>query len=117
MIARPEFGQWCVIKAPAYKCIDPMRLDGKFGLPVKTSWRALNPFEKPVRAMFIGWRTVHEGITQKEVEYGEMGEVWAEYTIFERERSFEIWMFVEGPRRNVFRALPNDVCIEGEVSA
>lgn len=92
---RPELGEWCDITAEAHKSKAPWSRRYR-----KIEWIA-RPRREPIRAMYIGWRTVYDG----EAEYisDEEG------TAFKQSQPREVWLFVTSARTNPIRAFAADV--------
>lgn len=101
----PELGQWFEIKAIAYKT--NCAAESETGYPLKTRWQA-SILETPVRAMFIGKRTVQEGVTdtwlQRDYEYG-----YDEDFGFRAEKYLPVYLFVSNTRENPFYVFPSDI--------
>ena len=99
---RPHLGQWCVLKATAKKSRQGTR----------TRWYTY-PHSQPVRAMFVGWRTVHDVDAEYDVDVTEFGETFPVGWIITHQGSHEVWLFVISGRHNPIRAFPADVQPEG----
>lgn len=102
---KPELGQWYTVKAYAYK--QNIGAENETGYPLKTEW-CNQPYDEPIQAMFIGKRTVQEGVTdtwlQGDWEYG-----YDEYFGFQPKKYISVWLFVHNMKENPFYAFPDDV--------
>lgn len=66
------------------------------------------PMEKPVTAIYIGFRVLHEGITELEHDEDGHGRDYS-YPVFRHKSSKVVWVFVKNERSNPFFAFPDDV--------
>jgi hypothetical protein len=110
-----EMGKWYTVKGVAYKFTEgtPARkyVNGNFieddtkpsTYPLKTDWK--RDEISPTKAMYIGYRMVHEGVTYK--EWDDDGVHW--HPQFEHKKSLKVLLFVEKENRNSFYVFPEDV--------
>lgn len=109
---KPTFGQWCITHAYAYKFVKPNSLvDKNKRYPVTTTYENTGKL-LPKRAMYIGFRVVHEGVTRLEIDTDDWS-TWS-YPVFERKCSKVVWVFVENERSKPFFVFPEDVEFEAE---
>lgn len=106
---RPQFGQWCITHSIAYKSVIPNSPDKKKRYPVTTTYISAGKLT-PLRAMYIGFRVIHEGITRLEVD-GDDYNTWS-YPVFKRACSKVVWVFVANERTLPFLVFPDDVEFE-----
>ena len=97
-LTRPEFGQRCRVSAIAIK-----EYEFKSKIETYTRWNK-HPLSPHRDGLYIGYRTVHEGITEDVKEYGTL--VQRKFT---HESSREVWLIVLSERENPVRAFPEDV--------
>lgn len=71
----------------------------RYGTIKRTEWRTV---EKPVRGLYIGYRTVYEGAVEYSLDEG---------YYFTPKSHQEVWLIVENERHNPVRCLPEDVRI------
>ena len=98
---RPQLGQWCLISAIATKRKSGAKI-GKQFRRTESRW-ACSKLEKPLRAMFIGYRTVSDCV----FDANDFGGDEYEETI-ENYNHQEVWLFVYSDRRNLIRVFPKD---------
>lgn len=109
---KPNFGQWCITHAQAYKNVllnDTVNKDKRY--PITTTYVSTGKLP-PLRAMYIGFRVVHEGITRLEFD-GDDWKTWS-YPVFSRVCSKVVWVFVSSERSNPFFVFPEDVEFEAQ---
>lgn len=105
---RPQLGEW--IDATAYvkkiSVNDLTVMEGLVGDRIRrspyTSWGRI---EEPVRGMYIGYRTVHEGRMLWNSLEGKIK--------FVPSRNIKVWLIVRNDRTNPIHVLPEDVLMKG----
>jgi hypothetical protein len=102
---RPELGSWHIVSAIVRKRTIGTgdHQDWRKNYPVKTIQERIET--DPIRAMYIGMRTLHEGVTS--LEYEE--DSFKPYPVFERKQSRPVLVFISDERTNPFFALSEDV--------
>jgi hypothetical protein len=105
---RPAIGEKCLLLGRTTKT--RVRLSGNPDrrYPFKTEFKRVK-YEQPREAYYIGYRTVHEGITDIDVEYGEYGTILSKAVVFERKSSWCVWLFVWNDKSSPFEVYPQDV--------
>lgn len=109
---KPTFGQWCITHAEAYKNVrvnDRINKDKRY--PITTTYENSGKLP-PKRAMYIGFRVIHEGVTR--LEHDNDGDGWYSwsYPVFTRKCSKVVWVFVANERSKPFLVFPEDVEFE-----
>lgn len=95
MDSKPVFGQEVTVKAFLTK-----RREKNY-----TTWTRI---ESAITGLYIGKRTIQEGRTEYDHDYGEGGEVYT-YTSFSPKKWIRVWLIVPDERTNAIRVLPEDV--------
>lgn len=107
---RPQHGARVKVKATVKKCNDLYSGDSHLG-PLKSDGGMPTVYvrtEKDIEGVYIGWRTLSEGHTRRDAFEFDVNSVAYE-TQYIPFRYFEAWLISPGPRRNIVRALPEDV--------
>lgn len=94
---KPQLGEWCEIGGTLLK--------SRSGNYVRWTRLALPTCEK---AMYVGWRVVHEGEVVHETEYID-GQLWSTSREFKHSKSLYVWLFVRNEREKPFYVLAKDV--------
>jgi len=105
---RPAIGEKCLLLGRAVKTW--VRLSGNPDrrYPFKTVFPRVK-YDQPREAYYIGYRTIHEGVTDIDVEYGEYGTILSKSVVFERKSSWCIWLFIWNDKSSPFEVYPQDV--------
>jgi hypothetical protein len=105
---RPAIGEKCLLLGRTVKT--RVRLSGNpnHRYPFKTEYPRVK-YDEPKEAYYIGYRTVHEGRTDIDVEYGEYGTVLSEAVVFEHKCSWCVWLFIWNDKSAPFEVYPQDV--------
>lgn len=104
MAKRPQLGQWFTLTGFAQPVKTPV---GRLNYwPENRTWKAREFWgkEKTKCAMYIGWRTVFDGVI--DLISSDEG---CNFTVTQPR---EVWLFVESDRRNIIRVFPEQVCME-----
>lgn len=120
MTTRPQIGQWCITNAQAYKNVlvnDKDSRDKSKRYPITTTYVSTGKLQ-PLRAMYIGFRVIHEGITRLAIDGDDdgMGRLMNTYSYpeFKRVCSKVVWVFVANERSTPFLVFPEDVEFEAQ---
>jgi hypothetical protein len=103
-VSKPTFGQQVTVKATLNK-----RREKSY-----TTWTRHEC--QPVTGIYIGQRTIQEGRTEYDHDYGEGGEVYT-YSSFIPKKWIRVWLIVPNEHTNALRVLPEDVEFEALESA
>lgn len=109
---RPTLGQRCTLTgyASKHQSIDPTKAKREY--PFNTWWQRFTQTQ-PIQATYIGYRVVHEGITELEVDGDGEWHTWS-YPVFNRLCSKVVWVFVANEKSSPFYAFPEDVSFSHE---
>jgi hypothetical protein len=105
---RPAIGEKCLLMGRASKVWTRLSGNPDHRYPFKTEFPRIQ-YDTPREAYYIGYRTIHEGVTDIDVEYGEYGTILSKAVVFERKASRCVWLFIWNDKSSPFEVYPQDV--------